>query len=76
MNDAIRSLQQVLAEWLRAGSIPEADWSRLRALEFQELLRARNELVPRLDRFACVSCPSFEDHVSRTSQLRLPFAPY
>ncbi|EIW64030.1 antiviral helicase [Trametes versicolor FP-101664 SS1] len=71
MNDAIRSLQQVLAEWLRAGTIPEADWSRLRALEFQELLRARNELVPRLDRFACVSCPSFEDHYLHTHGKKL-----
>ncbi|KAI0830808.1 antiviral helicase [Trametes gibbosa] len=71
MNDAIRSLQQVLAEWVRAGSIPEVDWSRLRALEFQELLRARNELVPPLDRFTCVSCPSFDDHYLYTHGKKL-----
>ncbi|KAI0334446.1 antiviral helicase [Cubamyces sp. BRFM 1775] len=62
MNAAIRLLRDVLGEWLQAGSIPEVDWGRLRSLEFQELLRARNELVPRLDRFACTSCPSFDDH--------------
>ncbi|KAI0361085.1 antiviral helicase [Trametes cingulata] len=62
MNQAVRSLQAVLGEWLQAGSVPEVDWSKIRALEFQELLRARNEAVPKLDRFQCISCPSFEDH--------------
>ncbi|KAH9858296.1 antiviral helicase [Lenzites betulinus] len=71
MNDAVRSLQQVLAEWVRAGSIPEVDWTRLRALEFQELLRARNELVPLLDRFTCALCPSFEDHYLYTHGKKL-----
>ncbi|KAJ2987960.1 hypothetical protein NUW54_g9269 [Trametes sanguinea] len=62
MNDAMRSLQGVLGEWLQQGSIPEVDWNRLRALDFQELLRTRNELVPRLNTFACISCPEFEEH--------------
>ncbi|KAI0639904.1 antiviral helicase [Trametes polyzona] len=71
MNDAMRSLQQVLAEWLRAGSIPEVDWVKLKSLEFQELLRKRNELVPRLDRYTCVSCPSFDDHYLYTHGKKL-----
>ncbi|KAH9897909.1 antiviral helicase [Cubamyces lactineus] len=62
MNAAIRLLRDVLGEWLQAGSIPEVDWGRLKSLEFQELLRARNELVPRLERCACTSCPNFDDH--------------
>lgn len=64
MNNTIRALQEVLGEWLQADSVPEVDWSKLRALEFQETLRARDALVPRLGQFACTSCPQFEEHVS------------
>ncbi|KAI0673626.1 antiviral helicase [Trametes maxima] len=62
MNAAIGALKDVLNGWLKLDSIPEVDWSRLRALEFQELLRARNELVPRMNSFACTACPNFEQH--------------
>ncbi|CDO73133.1 hypothetical protein BN946_scf185007.g187 [Trametes cinnabarina] len=66
MTAAMRSLQGVLGEWLQNGTIPEVDWSRLRALDFQELLRARNELVPRLSTFGCNSCSEFEEHYAFT----------
>ncbi|KAI0778677.1 antiviral helicase [Trametes elegans] len=66
MNNTIRMLQEVLGEWLQADSVPEVDWSKLRALEFQETLRARDALVPRLNQFACTSCPQFEEHYTYT----------
>ncbi|KAI0652358.1 antiviral helicase [Trametes meyenii] len=62
INAAISALQDVLGGWPKLESVPEVDWSRLRALEFQELLRARNELVPRMNSFACTACPNFEEH--------------
>lgn len=67
MNKAIRMLREILQEWKTAGDrIPEVDWSsRMRSLEFQETLRARNELVSRLPRYACILCSDFERHVSR-----------
>lgn len=68
MNAAVQSLQGVLNEWLQGGSIPEAAWGKTRRLEFQDLLRRRDELIRRLDKFACTSCPNFEEHVSGTVQ--------
>ncbi|CAL1694323.1 unnamed protein product [Somion occarium] len=64
MNKAIRMLREILQEWKTAGDrIPEVDWSsRMRSLEFQETLRARNELVSRLPRYACILCSDFERH--------------
>lgn len=65
MNEARDVLLGVLNEWLSNGSgVPEVDWkSRLKALEFQEMVRARDELVKRLPRYTCRVCPDFEEHV-------------
>lgn len=63
MKDAIASLQSVVEEWSSAGFIPEADWSRMRALEFQEVLRSRNLLVKQIQNNRCVLCPDFDHHV-------------
>jgi len=60
-------------EWLLetwdtlAGSctLPEVDWSRMRShLDFQETLRRRDSLAPRLDGLHCRACDSFQSHVS------------
>ncbi|PPQ90945.1 hypothetical protein CVT25_008256 [Psilocybe cyanescens] len=64
MKDAIASLQSVVDEWSSAGSIPEVDWSRIRALEFQEVLRSRNLLVKQVQNNRCVLCPEFDHHVA------------
>ncbi|KAI0800779.1 antiviral helicase [Fomes fomentarius] len=71
MNAAVQSLQGVLNEWLQAGSIPEAAWGKTRRLEFQDLLRRRDELIRRLDKFACTSCPKFEEHYLFTHSKKL-----
>jgi hypothetical protein len=44
--------------------LPEVEWTRLRALEFQDLLRQRGVLRDRLVKMGCQLCPDFEDHVS------------
>ncbi|GJE86219.1 antiviral helicase [Phanerochaete sordida] len=58
------TLLGVLHDWIAAGAgVPEVDWAaRLRALEFQEMVRARAELVRRLPGYACRACPDFEHH--------------
>ncbi|KAI0718916.1 antiviral helicase [Cerioporus squamosus] len=38
------------------------NWARNRQLEFQELLRQRQQLVGQLDGVVCTSCLNFEDH--------------
>jgi len=64
MNEVVSLLGTVSEEWSKSGSIPEIDWGRMRMLEFQEALAARNELIKRLPGYACLLCENFEDHVS------------
>ncbi|KZT08600.1 antiviral helicase [Laetiporus sulphureus 93-53] len=62
MNSAIQLLNAELEKWLQVDSIPEADWSKFRSLEFQEALRERDELVKELGGFQCTICSDFDDH--------------
>ncbi|KAI5124130.1 hypothetical protein M0805_000941 [Coniferiporia weirii] len=62
MNAAVSVLNEVVKDWAAAGHIPEVEWNRMRALEFQEALGTRNELAKRLPSFACLLCGSFKDH--------------
>lgn len=64
MQDAVKSLSIVLDQWLQSDTIPEIDWSRVRSLDFQETLGARNELVVKSAECQSVNCEDFEDHVS------------
>ncbi|THV06548.1 ATP-dependent RNA helicase [Dendrothele bispora CBS 962.96] len=64
MNEAISLLGEVSEEWIENGLVPEIDWGRMRMLEFQEALTARNELIKRLPGYACLLCENFEDHYS------------
>lgn len=64
MNEARDALLSVVHEWVAAGTgIPEVDWkARLKALEFQEMVRSRDELLKRLPGYTCRECPTFEHH--------------
>lgn len=64
MNNAIRELKSIVEGWIVAGAIPEIDWNVMRLLEFQEILRSRNELAAKIVQSVCLSCPEFLDHVS------------
>lgn len=64
MRDVIKSLEWIVEEWIASGPVPEIDWARMRSLDFQEVLRSRNELTARLNGNVCVSCDDFEQHVS------------
>lgn len=64
LNQTKEMLQEVLNEWLVSDAIPEVDWkSRMKALEFQEMLRERDALIARLPSYTCKQCPDFEEHV-------------
>jgi len=72
MKDVIASLQILVEEWLTVAAIPEVDWSRLRGLEFQEILRSR-DFVAEKSRKRQQLCPHFFEHVSRCTYLWLRF---
>ena len=73
MNNAVSSLNDIAREWEKAGSIPEVDWNRVRALEFQEVLRKRNELAQGLKGKACLLCGNFKDHVCSINRAKCYF---
>ena len=55
----------LLDDWKTEGRIPEVDWStRIRSLDFQEMVRSRAALLKRISTYKCVDCPDFEHHVS------------
>ena len=54
--------------------LPEVEWTRLRALEFQEALRQRTSYTDRLVKLGCQLCDNFEDHVRPAPHLALPKA--
>ncbi|KAL1661387.1 NUC185 domain-containing protein [Schizophyllum commune] len=62
MRDGIAQLGALVEEWSSAAEIPEIDWSRMRALEFQEILRERTRLVDRSRDSVCLHCPDFGRH--------------
>ena len=64
MLESIAAIQTLVNEWLAIGTVPENDWSRMRALDFQEILRSRDTLIERSRNRLCKVCGDFEQHVS------------
>ncbi|GLB35762.1 putative DSHCT [Lyophyllum shimeji] len=62
MREGIAALQTLVDEWQTTGEIPETEWERMRALDFQELLHSRNVLTKRLAKGSCTVCGDFEEH--------------
>jgi antiviral helicase SKI2 len=44
--------------------LPEVEWTRMRALDFQDLLKQRMILSDRIAKLGCQVCEDFDDHVS------------
>lgn len=63
MTDVILELDYLVKEWTSTGAVPEVDWSRMRSLDFQETVRARDRLLSRNQNPACVLCADFDHHV-------------
>ncbi|KAI0081161.1 ATP-dependent RNA helicase [Panus rudis PR-1116 ss-1] len=68
MNIAVDLMKKVVQEWKQhAEYIPEIDWAnRIRALEFHEMISARDALVQRLPKYGCTLCEKFEEHYAWT----------
>ncbi|KAH7922845.1 ATP-dependent RNA helicase [Leucogyrophana mollusca] len=60
--ETANSLESLVRDWASTSTLPEVDWSRMRTLDFQETLRARNELVQRRASSSCVLCDDFNNH--------------
>lgn len=56
-------LQELARQWVGIGKIVEVEWSRIRALEFQDAFRAREAYVKRSSGKACLLCERFQEHV-------------
>ena len=63
MRNAVTALSSLVSAWVTEGNIHEVDWSRIRLLDFQELLRERDHLAGQLSSFACLLCEDFATHV-------------
>jgi antiviral helicase SKI2 len=64
MKKGVRALEALVSDWVSSGVVPEVEWSRMRSLDFQEALRSRDELVRKIASNGCMSCASFDEHVS------------
>ncbi|KAG6846094.1 hypothetical protein H0H87_006458 [Tephrocybe sp. NHM501043] len=62
MKDGITALQVLVDEWNVSGEIPEHEWDRMRALDFQELLQSRISIIQKLSTRSCTLCGDFIDH--------------
>ena len=60
----MHSLAIIHEELASLPELPEIEWTRIRALEFQSLLKQRYSLSDRLAKLNCQQCPDFDDHVS------------
>jgi len=56
-------LKPIVSEWTTLGRVPEIDWTRIRLLEFQDLLRDRAILIENVEHCICPTCPKFSKHV-------------
>lgn len=63
MTAAITQLGDLVNEWVDNDHVPEVDWTRIRSIDFQELLNRRNIALKRLEGLGCVLCETFEPHV-------------
>lgn len=66
MREAIELLDQAARSWSSSETrdIPEVDWSRMRSLNFQEVLQSRSEMEKLMQNRACTLCADFDTHVS------------
>jgi len=64
MVEALEMLKRLAEEWKTEPRLPEIDWSRIRALDFQDTLQSRNSLAQPLTDRVCLQCPDFATHYS------------
>lgn len=64
MSSAAESLAVVADAFVSAKVVPEADWSKMRALEFQDALKARGQLLRRQKKRTSPASEDFKANVS------------
>ncbi|KZO92822.1 antiviral helicase [Calocera viscosa TUFC12733] len=62
MKQAAETLQEIALEWETLDMLPEAEWDKIRTLDFQDTLRNRNNMLRLLEGKACVLCEDFLKH--------------
>lgn len=63
MTDTILEIETIVKEWTSTGVVPEVEWSRMRSLDFQEMVRAKDRILSRIQNPACLLCADFDHHV-------------
>ncbi|KAF7307331.1 ATP-dependent RNA helicase [Mycena indigotica] len=71
MREALALLQGLVHEWNASTVIPEVDWARMRSLEFQETLLARNSRVEKLSGRECLLCGRVACEINSINELVL-----
>ena len=66
LKGGLAHLQALTLEWKNLAHPPEAEWSKMRSLEFQDALKIQQALERKLDTFECVLDPEFEEKVRRS----------
>lgn len=65
IDSTLSSLKEMYDSLEKSDTLPEVEWTRMRQLDFQEALKARNNLADRLKSMSCKLCADFSEHVSR-----------
>lgn len=68
MSSAAEALAVVADAFIAGGGVPEADWSKMRALEFQDALKARGVLRRRQKKRTSPASEDFKSNVSPLNQ--------
>jgi antiviral helicase SKI2 len=64
IDSTLASLKDIYDSLKQSETLPEVEWTRMRQLDFQEALKARNKLAERLQSMSCRLCADFAEHVS------------
>ncbi|KAG6897960.1 hypothetical protein C0992_008350 [Termitomyces sp. T32_za158] len=62
MKDGVAALRTLVGEWLSSDEIPETEWDKMRALDFQDILHTRRSITQKLSKKTCTACDGFMDH--------------
>lgn len=65
IESTLSSIKEMYDSLKQSETLPEVEWTRMRQLDFQEALKARNNLAERLKSMSCRLCADFSEHVSR-----------
>ena len=75
MRAAVELLEEIVKSWMANSErssgkkVPEVDWRKMKALEFQETLRSREVLERTIRDRSCLLCPDFDTHVRSFARL-------